>query len=377
VKTMMPFCDLKAQYEAMKTAIDFRMAKVIEHGQFIMGPEVAEFEGKLSEFLQVPHSIAVANGTDALILALKCLNIGQGDEVITTAFSFAATAESILTVGATPVFIDVDPDTALLDLSKIKSKISKRTKALMPVSLYGQCVEIAEYEKLAHESGVYLIEDGAQSFGSYQDMGANVRRHSLSFGTIACTSFFPSKPLGCYGDGGAMFTSDPAISDRLKRLRAHGQKERYHHVELGVNSRLDTLQAAILLEKLKHFPWEREERMKIASRYDQFFNSHPELGLKPLKVKSGVTSVYAQYTVVVENRSSWMEKLTELGVPTVVHYPRAIPSQPAFQAWAGNEEFKWSQFLSQRVMSLPMHAYLSESDQDRIFEALLSIKKKI
>lgn len=358
------FIDLKTQYSRLREPIRARIDAVLEHGQFIMGPEVAELEQRLAAQVGVRHCISVSSGTDALLVAMMALGIGHGDEVITTPFTFIATGEMIALIGAKPVFVDIDPRTYNLDPALIESAITPRTRAIMPVSLYGQCADFDAINVIAARHGLPVIEDGAQSFGStYKG------RQSCALSTIGCTSFFPSKPLGGYGDGGACFTDDDTLATRMKQIRVHGQDRRYHHPLIGLNGRLDTVQAAILLAKLGLFPEEVAARGRIGARYTELL-AGGRLGVP--HVERHNTSVYAQYTVEVGEREQVQARLKQKGVPTAVHYPVPLNLQPAFAGLgqpAGS--FPVAERAAQRVMSLPMHPYLVEADQSFIAQALL------
>jgi len=372
----MQFIDLHAQQKqslpdgrSLRQAVDARLAALLDHGQYILGPEVAELERALAAFVGVEHCIAVASGTDALLIALMALGVRAGDEVITTPFSFIATAETIALLGAVPVYVDIDPLTYNLDPAGLEAAISSRTRAIIPVSLYGQPADFQAINPIAARHGLPVIEDGAQSFGASQR-----GRRSGSLSTIGTTSFFPSKPLGGYGDGGACFTKDGDLADRMRRISRHGQSRRYFHTDLGVNGRIDTLQAAILLVKLELFEAEVEARQRIGARYSKQLqaagiNSTPRLA-------SGNTSVYAQYTIQVNDRPAVQAALQQKGIPTAVHYPTLLCQQPAIAgcgkrctATCGSPV---AQRASERVLSLPMHPYLSEADQDRVVAALAS-----
>ena len=360
----MDFIDLKSQYQHSKSAIDTRIHAVLNHGQYIMGPEVAELEVKLADYVGVKHCIGVADGTTALMIALMALGIGAGDEVITTPFTFIATGEMIALVGATPVFVDIDPDTYNLDPALIEAAITPKTRAIMPVSLYGQCADFDAINVIADKHGLAVIEDGAQSFGaSYKG------RKSCGLTTIATTSFFPSKPLGCYGDGGACFTNDDALAKKMREIRIHGQDRRYHHPMIGLNGRLDTIQAAVLLAKLETFVEEVAARERIGGRYSQLLQGV----VRTPHLAEGSTSVYAQYTVEVDNRDQVQAKLKAAGVPTAVHYPIPLHLQPAF-ASLGLEagSFPVAEAAGQRVMSLPMHPFLDNATQDKVVAALVA-----
>jgi UDP-2-acetamido-2-deoxy-ribo-hexuluronate aminotransferase len=358
------FIDLKAQYHALKNTIDSRIHKVLDHGQYIMGPEVAELEGKLAEYAGARYCITVASGTEALLIALMALDIKPGDEVITTPFTFVATAEVIALVGATPVFVDIEADTCNIDVSRIEAAITPRTRAIMPVSLYGQPADMDEINAIALKRGLPVIEDAAQSFGAeYKG------RKSCNLSTIGCTSFFPSKPLGCYGDGGAIFTSDDKLAKAMKEIRVHGQEKRYVHTRIGVGGRMDTLQCAVVLGKLERFAWEVEQRLRIGARYNELFAGNvPTIVQRPDR-----TSVFAQYTVVVDGRDLVQQALKEVGVPTAVHYPIPLNRQTAYQALCSAGDLSLSERMAGRVMSLPMSADLDEGIQDVIVEAVLKV----
>jgi UDP-2-acetamido-2-deoxy-ribo-hexuluronate aminotransferase len=359
----MQFIDLKSQYIALKPRIDAAIQRVLDHGQYILGPEIKELETALARFTGSRHCISVASGTEAILIALMALDLQPGDEVITTPFTFAATAEMIVLAGAKPVFVDIEPDTCNLDASKIRARIGPRTRAIMPVSLYGQVADMDEINAIAAEHGLAVIEDAAQSFGAtYRG------RRSGALSTFACTSFFPSKPLGCYGDGGAIFTDDDRLAQACREIRVHGQSARYLHTRLGVGGRLDTIQAAVLLAKLDRFDWELERRHAVGARYGELLRDMPGLGL--LAVRPDRDCVWAQYTVFVPGREAVQQRLQAEGIPTAVHYPRPLHRQPAYAALCCPDCCPVSDDAGQRVMSLPMSADLSEADQDRIVAAL-------
>jgi UDP-2-acetamido-2-deoxy-ribo-hexuluronate aminotransferase len=362
----MQFIDLKSQYAALKSEVDARIQRVLDHGQYIMGPEVAELEAALAAFTGSRHCITVSSGTEALLIALMALDIGPGDEVITTPFSFAATAEVIVLLGAKPVFVDIEPDTALIDASLIEAAITPRTKAVMPVSLYGQCADMAAINAIAARHGLPVIEDAAQSFGaSYQG------RRSTALSTFGATSFFPSKPLGCYGDGGALFTDDDRLAKAAREIRVHGQSQRYVHSRIGVGGRMDTLQCAIVLAKLGRFAWELERRAVLGERYRQGLAE--VAGLRLLDVREGRDCVWGQFTVFVEAREALAAALKTAGVPTAVHYPRPLHHQPAFAEHCCPECCPHSTAAADQVLSLPMSADLGLDDQDRVIAALTQI----
>lgn len=358
----MQFIDLKSQYQASRDLINNRIQAVLDHGQYIMGPEVAELEQRLADYTGARHCITVSSGTEALIIALMALGVGPGHEVITTPFSFIATAEAIVLVGARPVFVDVEPGTGNIDPRLIEARITLATRAIIPVSLYGQPADMHAINRIAQRHGLAVIEDGAQSFGAtYRGL------QSGNLSTIGCTSFFPSKPLGCYGDGGALFTSDDALATAMREIRVHGQSRRYVHTRLGVGGRMDTLQCAIVLAKLERFAWEVEQRRRVAAAYDVMLQPHvPILACQPDR-----TSVYAQYTVLVEDRERVRGALEEAGIPTAVHYPVPIHQQPAYAHLSAGERYPVSEDLSARVLSLPLSPYLSAPDVHRVANAVL------
>lgn len=369
----MKFVDLKTQYELIRSDVDVRLQKVLDHGQYVMGPEVAELESALAAYVGAEHCVTVSSGTDALLASLLALGISAGDEVITTPFTFVATAEAIALLGATPVFVDVDPVSYNIDASRVADALSSRTKAIIPVSLYGRCFGVDAIVPLAAAAGIPVIEDAAQSFGAEVD-----GRKSCTLGQLGCTSFFPSKPLGCYGDGGACFTGNDEIAQSLRHIRDHGQDRRYHHSRLGINGRLDTLQAAILLAKLALFPEEVEHRAAIGERYTQGFlqggaatTLTGESGLLVPYVPESEVSVYAQYTIQVDDREAVIAALASQGIPTAVHYPVPLNEQPAFADCPVRGDLAVSQRVSRRVVSLPMHPYLDQQDQDRVVRAVL------
>ena len=359
------FIDLKAQYRAIKASVDARIQKVLDHGQYILGPEVAEMEAKLAAYTGAKHCISCASGTEALFMALLALGIGPGDEVITTPFTFAATAETIVLAGATPVFVDVEPDTCLIDASLIEAAITPRTKALMPVSLYGQAADMDAINAIAARHGnLAVIEDAAQSFGaSYRG------RKSCNLSTIGCTSFFPSKPLGCYGDGGALFTNDDALAVALRQIRVHGQERRYYHTRIGVSGRMDTLQCAVILAKLERFDWEVERRIALGAAYLERLAA-AGVRAQPIAVRPERDSVWAQFTVLVENREAVQRSLQEAAVPTAVHYPMSLNQQPAYRDDASAARTVHSHSVAARCLSLPMSPDLTAADMDRVVAAL-------
>lgn len=358
----MEFIDLKAQYQAIKPDVDAHIQAVLDHAQFILGPEVSALESELARRTGARRCITSASGTDALLIALMALGIGPGDEVITSPFTFIATVEMIALLGARPVFIDIDPRTWNLDPALIVAAVTPRTRAIMPVSLYGQCADMDAIQQAA--GSIPVIEDAAQSFGATYH-----GRSSCNLSAIGCTSFFPSKPLGCYGDGGACFTNDDALAAAMLEVRNHGQSSRYHHVRLGFNGRLDTIQAAVLLAKLDVFDHELTLREQVAARYTQ----HLARIVQTPRVADGNRSVWAQYTIELDHRDHIAAALKQQGIPTAVHYPIPAHLQPAFRSLGyGEGSFPVAERAAQRVLSLPMHPYLTASDQDKVCAALQS-----
>lgn len=359
----MHFIDLGRQQDRIRDDIDRRIAAVMAHGRYIMGPEVGELEAKLADYTGVEHCIGVASGTDALLIAMMALGVGPGDEVITTAFSFIATGETIALLGAKPVFADIDPDTYNIDPAGIGACITPNTRAIIPVSLYGQCADMDAINAIGEKHGVAVIEDGAQSFGAtYRG------KRSCGLSTIGCTSFFPTKPLGGYGDGGACFTDDAELAKAMREIRVHGQDRRYHHARIGVNGRIDTLQAAILLAKFEIFPEEVELRGSIGRRYSDLLGD----SVKTPNIVDRNTSVYAQYTVEVDNREQVLAGMNEAGIPTAVHYPLPLNEQPALSG-SCNAELPNTKRAAARVVSLPMYPYLEESQQQQVVDALMQL----
>ena len=368
----MQFIDLKSQYAALKPAIDARIQRVLDHGQYIMGPEVKELEEALAAYTGAKHCITVASGTEALLIALMALDLKPGDEVVTTPFTFAATAEMIVLLGGRPVFVDIEPDTCNIDASLIEAAITPRTRAIMPVSLYGQVADMDAINAIAARHGLPVIEDAAQSFGaSYNG------RKSCNLSTFGCTSFFPSKPLGCYGDGGAIFTSDDALAQACRELRVHGQSARYTHTRVGVGGRMDTLQCAVVLAKLERFEWELQQRLAIGARYQELLVAVP--AVQQLAVRSNRDCVWGQYTVLVTARARVQAArarvqaaLQEAGIPTAVHYPKPLHCQPAYATFAPVWALPHSETAAERVLSLPMSADLCRNDQDLVVNALVA-----
>jgi UDP-2-acetamido-2-deoxy-ribo-hexuluronate aminotransferase len=361
VKPITPFIDLKTQYAALRERIDARMRAVLEHGQFILGPEVAELEERLAEYTGAAQCVTCASGTDALLIALMALDIRPGDEVVTTPFTFVATAEVIVLLGAKPVFVDVERDTCNIDAAGIEAALTSRTRAIMPVSLYGQPADMDEINAIAARHGLPVIDDAAQSFGAtYKG------RRSCNLTAIGCTSFFPSKPLGCYGDGGAIFTGDLGLAQAMREIRVHGQSQRYHHTRIGIGGRMDTLQCAVVLAKLERFDWEIARRQEVARRYDELLGT----AVAPVTVRPDRTSVYAQYTVRAARRDRLEAALNARGIPTAIHYPVPLHRQPAYREYGVESKLPVADALAAEVISLPMYPDLTRELQERIAAAV-------
>lgn len=358
---MIPFFDLAAQQEQLKSKIKQNIAKVLAHGQYILGPEVSELEEKLIKYTGAKYCITCANGTDALQIALMALGVGQGDEVITPSFSYIATAEAAAILGAKPVYIDVDLDSYNMDHTLLEAHINEKTKAIIPVSLFGQPANFDEINAMAKKYDLPVIEDAAQSFGAtYKG------KKSCNLTTIGCTSFFPTKPLGCYGDGGAIFTSNTDLAIKIRQIARHGQEKRYHHVRVGINSRLDTLQAAILIPKLSVLDKEINQRHQLANFYSSAFAEINSIKV-PL-IASQRNSAWAQYTIVCENRDKIRQNLKNQGIPTAVHYPCPLSQQPSVSDF--DCYVPVSDALAASVLSLPMHAYMTDEVRNKIVEAI-------
>jgi UDP-2-acetamido-2-deoxy-ribo-hexuluronate aminotransferase len=355
----MEFIDLKTQQRPIRSAIDRRIAAVLDHGRYVLGPEVQELEQRLADYVGTQHCISVGSGTDALMIALMALGIGAGDEVITSAFTFIATGEAIALLGAIPVFIDIDPRTYNLDPLLLEAAITPRTRAIMPVSLYGQCADLTAINTLAAQHELPVIEDAAQSFGA-----THQGRRSCGLSTMGCTSFFPAKPLGCYGEGGALFTNDDALAQRAREIRVHGQDRRYHHARLGLNGRLETIQAAILLAKLEIFDEEVRRRLELGARYSEWLADDV---VTPY-IAPGNTSVYGQYTIQVDQRETVIARLEQAGIPSAVHYPIPLYRQPALLQQGTH--LPHTEQAVQRVLSLPFHPYLSEIQMEQVCNTL-------
>lgn len=363
----MDFIDLKSQQSRIRESIDRRLAAVLDHGRYILGPEVAELEEKLSEFVGCRHTIGVSSGTDSLLIALMALEIGPGDEVVTVPYTWISTAEVIALVGATPVFVDIDPDTWNMDPELLKAAISEKTKAIMPVGIYGQTADMTLINRIAEEAGgIPVIEDAAQSFGA-----THHGRQSGGLGNIGSTSFFPSKPLGGYGDGGAIFTDDDELAEKMRWIHLHGQSGKNHHPVLGVNGRLDSMQAAVVLAKLEIFEEEVELRGKVGEGYSNLLT---DASVQVPFVAEGNTSVFAQYTILSELRDEIQAKLGEAGIPSVAYYSVPLHLQPVFSGLGYREgDFPVTERVAALGLSLPMSPYVKSSDQERIAAVILSV----
>ena len=357
----MEFIDLKSQYLRLKNQIDAGIQGVLDHGQYILGPEVAQLEENLAAYTGAKYCITVANGTDALQIAQMALGIGPGDEVITPGFTYIATAETVALLGAKPVYVDIDPRTYNINPALLEAAITPRTKAIVPVSLFGQCADFDAINSIAAKYNIPVIEDAAQSFG------ATYKGHkSCNLSTIACTSFFPTKPLGCYGDGGAIFTNNDELAKVMRQIARHGQDRRYHHIRVGVNSRLDTIQAAILLPKLAILDEEIDLKHQLANRYTELLNNAGVISTPFIEQHN--QSAWAQYTIQISNREAVQEKLKVAGIPTAVHYPIPLNKQPAVAD--DSVQLPMGDQVAERVMSLPMSSGLASSDLARIAELL-------
>ena len=363
----MQFIDLKSRHIVIEDKINARIQKVMDHGQFILGQEVGELEQKLAEYTGSKHCVTVSSGTDSLFIALMALGVGAGDEVITVPYTWISTAEVIALLGAKPVFVDIRLDTWNMDEMLIEAAITEKTKAIMPVSIYGQCPDMDAVNAIAEKYNLPVIEDAAQSFGAtYKG------KKSCNLSTIGSTSFFPSKPLGCYGDGGALFTNDDELAEKFRWIRVHGQERKYHHPILGLNGRMDTLQAAILLEILEVFPAEIIKRQEIGERYNSSLMS--VIGLETPFVPESNTSVYAQYTILSDHHEHIQKCLKEKDIPSICYYSVPLHLQPVFE----NLEYKKGDFkvveeVSRKCLSIPMSPYITKEEQTKVINAISSI----
>lgn len=374
----MEFIDLKQQYERLKPRIHERINQVLAHGKFIMGPEVGELEKNLAAFVGAKHCVSCSNGTDALLLSLMAHKVGPGDAVFTTPFTFIATAEVICLLGATPVFVDIDPETYNIDPGKLELTITEteqgkgfvrggmqvlKPKGIIAVDLFGLPADYDAINRIARQHGLFVLEDAAQSLG-----GSYKGKRVGNLTDIAATSFFPAKPLGGYGDGGAIFTNDEVMASNLRSLREHGKgSHKYDNVRIGINGRLDTLQAAILLSKLEVFEGEIKMRQDVAGRYSSALKEFVQIPFIP----DGLASAWAQYSVVTDHREACLNALKEKGIPTAIYYPRPLHLQTAFACLGYRAgDFPFAERLSERIFSLPMHPYLDSAEQDKIIEAV-------
>ena len=361
----MQFIDLKSRHNLISDKINARIQKVMDHGQFILGPEVRELEQKLADFTGSKHCVTVSSGTDSLLIALMALGIGPGDEVITVPYTWISTAEVIALLGAKPVFVDIRPDTWNMDESLLKATITSKTKAIMPVSIYGQCSDMDAINAIAKKYNLPVIEDAAQSFGAtYKG------EKSCNLSTIGSTSFFPSKPLGCYGDAGALFTNDDEVAEKFRWIRVHGQERKHHHPILGINGRMDTIQAAILLEILEVFPNEVHKREQLGQTYSTELADVKSLSTPCIGDQN--TSVYAQYTILTEQRERIQQSLKEKGIPSVSYYTVPLHLQPVFENLGHKKgDFPVAEKVANKCLSLPMSPYLSAQDQSLVIEAII------
>ena len=360
---MMYFTDLKSQYESLQNNINLRIKNVLQHGQYILGPEVSELENKLTEYTEAEFCIAVSSGTDALLMSLMALGIGPGDEVITSPFSFISAVEVIALLGAKPIFADIEKDTCNINALLIEEKITPKTKAIIPVSIFGQPSDMDLINNLAIKHKLVVIEDAAQSFGAtYKN------KKSCNLSAIGCTSFFPTKPLGCYGDGGAIFTSDKNLAALFSEIRVHGQKEKYIHNRIGLGARIDTVQAAILLAKLENFTFELDQRSLLADKYNRAFKDKVTV----INVKESRTSVYAQYTIITNKRDHIKNALNKENIPSAIHYPLPIHLQPAYKIFCCPDCLPVAEELANNVLSIPFSPYLKSQDQNRVIDTILS-----
>ncbi|OUU28735.1 MAG: aminotransferase DegT [Verrucomicrobia bacterium TMED44] len=359
------FANLQTQYQKYKSDIDANIHAVLKQSNYIMGDQVKQLERELSLFTGAKYTITCSNGSDALLLALMAIDIKPGDEIITTPFTFISTAESIASLKAKPVFVDIEKDTFNIDANQIEAVITEKTKGIMPVSLFGQPADMQVIQNIAQKHNLKVIIDGAQSFGSTYN-----GKTDSNLGNISTTSFFPSKPFGCYGDGGAVFTNNDKFAEKIKMLRVHGQNKRYHYKHIGMGGRLDTIQAAILLAKLPHYKKELEERERVAKNYSNELKSSIILPT----IRSNRSGVWAQYTVRVNNRDEVQKKLQDNGIPTAIYYPVPLHLQECLKYLNYKKaDFPAAEEASKLVLSLPMNAYLSEDNISYITKTLNNI----
>ncbi|MCS6771395.1 MAG: DegT/DnrJ/EryC1/StrS family aminotransferase [Kiritimatiellae bacterium] len=367
----MPFIDLERQQKAIRAGLERSIHRVLHHGQYILGPEIETLEARLADYVGVKHAITVASGTDALLIALMALEIGPGDEVITVPYTWISTAEVIALLRARPVFVDVEWDTMNMDAERMRAAITSRTRAIIPVGIYGQCADMTRITSIASEWGIPVIEDAAQCFGA-----THHGRRSCGLSLIGCTSFFPSKPLGCYGDGGAIFTNDDGLAEKMRQIRVHGQKVKHQHPVVGLNGRMDTLQAAIVLEKLSVFDKECVLRREVARRYDEMLKDAS--GIVTPIIRPENTSVYAQYTIRLDNPDLISTRLQSQGIPTVSYYKTPLHLQGAFSNLGYRPgDFPVAERIASTCLSLPMSPYLTAEEQRRVVSSLLAARSEI
>ena len=365
----MQFIDLKTRHQLIGDKINARIQKVMEHGQYILGPEVREVEQKLAQYTGSKHCVTVSSGTDSLLIALMALGVGAGDEVITVPYTWISTAEVIALLGAKPVFVDIRTDTLNMDETLVEAAITENTKAIMPVSIYGQCSDMDAINKVAEKYQLPVIEDAAQSFGA-----TFKGQKSCNLSTIGSTSFFPSKPLGCYGDGGALFTNSDELAEKFRWIRVHGQERKHHHPILGINGRVDTIQAAILLEILEVFPNEVQKREQLGQTYSEGL-VHLD-GLETPRIGEHNTSVYAQYTILAEQREEIQQSLKDKDIPSVSYYSVPLHLQPVFENLGHKEgDFPVAEKVANQCLSLPMSPYLTQEDQAKVIDAISKREK--
>jgi len=359
-----PFIDLERQQARIRAGLETALHRVLHHGQYILGPEIAEMEKQLAAYVGVKHAISVASGTDALLIALMALDIAPGDEVITVPYTWISTAEVIALLRAKTVFVDIEPGSMNMDPAKLEKAITAKTKAIMPVGIYGQCANMTAINAIAARAGIPVIEDAAQCFGA-----THHGKRSCALSLIGCTSFFPSKPLGCYGDGGAMFTPDDALADKMRQIRVHGQKVKHQHPVVGINGRMDTLQAAVVIEKLKIFDDECRLRVEIHRRYNELLKGIP--GLVTPAISEGNTSVYAQYTILIKDPDAAVNALRKEGIPAVSYYRVPLHLQGAFSDLGhARGDFPVAERIASECLSLPMSPYMTAAEQEKIAAVL-------
>lgn len=369
--------DLMTQYQAIKTEVDTAILNVIENAQFINGPEVVNFQKELEDYLDIKHVIPCANGTDALQIALMALGLKPGDEVITPSFTYVATTEVIALLGLKPVFVEVDKETFCIDVTQIEAAITPKTKAIVPVHLYGQAANMDAVMEIAYKHNLFVVEDNAQAIGcDYTHKDGSISKTG-TIGTIGCTSFFPSKNLGCYGDGGAIFTNDDSLAGMIRMIANHGQSERYYHDVVGCNSRLDSIQAAVLRIKLRQLDTYSAKRNEVADYYDNFFAKYPEI-ITPVRAPHS-NHVFHQYTMVLDgiDRNALNAHLADLGIPSMIYYPVPAHRQKMFAAFnSATTDLPVTDWLTERVLSLPIHTEMEQEQLEAICNAVASFLEK-